>query len=285
MPELPEVEHARRTIVRALDADPIVSAETADPIVVPQGAEAFTSALVGARVLGSERTGKSVILRLAHPDGREVGLFFHLGMTGRLVVRETTSDEAPRFARWAIATAKKRITLADGRRLGRALVGSLEEVRRASGFTKLGPDALTVTSGETLAECFRGRGGKLARLPIKQALMDQSRLAGLGNIHAAEALFLARLHPERAASSLRATEWDALAAGIQQTLARTLDGMKDDEELVYVSDGGPNPFLVYDREGEPCPVCGAEIQRDSHAGRSTYFCAKCQKKGRTRAGA
>ena len=59
--------------------------------------------------------------------------------------------------------------------------------------------------------------------------------------------------------------------------------MRDDEELVYVSDGGPNPFLVYGREGEPCPVCGAAIRRDTHAARSTYFCARCQKKGRARA--
>jgi formamidopyrimidine-DNA glycosylase len=281
MPELPEVEHARRTIVRALDADPIVRAETADPIVVPQGPEAFAT-LVGVRLVGSERTGKSVILRLAGEGARELALFFHLGMTGRLVVRDASDPEPVRFARWTIVTPRRAITLADARRLGRARVGPYGEVARDAGFLALGPDALTITTGEALAACFRGRGGKLVSGPIKTALMDQARLAGLGNIHAAEALFLARVHPDRPTSSLRPTEWDALARGVHETLARTLASMRDDEELVYVSDGGPNPFFVYGKEGEPCPVCGAPIRRDEHAGRGTYFCAKCQKKGRAR---
>jgi formamidopyrimidine-DNA glycosylase len=281
MPELPEVEHARRTIVRALDADPIVRAETADPIVVPQGPEVFAT-LVGARLVGSERIGKSVILRLAGPGPREVALFFHLGMTGRLVVRDATDASPLRFARWTIATPHRAITFADARRLGRVRIGPYDEVARDTGFLALGPDALTITTGQALAACFRGRGGKPVSSPIKTALMDQARLAGLGNIHAAEALFLARVHPDRPTSSLRPAEWDALARGVHETLSRTLASMRDDEALVYVSDGGPNPFFVYGKEGQPCPACGAPIRRDEHAGRGTYFCAKCQKNGRHR---
>jgi formamidopyrimidine-DNA glycosylase len=281
MPELPEVEHARRTLVRALGADPIVRAETADAIVVPQGPEVFAT-LVGARVVGSERRGKSVLLRLSGPGARELALFFHLGMTGRLVVRDAPAAEPVRFARWTIATAARAVTLADARRLGRARVGAYEEVARDSGFDELGPDALEVTTGPALAACFAGRGGRPLAAPIKTALMDQSRLAGLGNIHAAEALFLARIHPDRATGSLRAAEWEALARGVHETLSRTLASMRDDEELVYVSDGGPNPFHVYGKEGEPCPACGAPIRRDEHAGRGTYYCGKCQKKTRAR---
>lgn len=281
MPELPEVEHARRTIVRALDADPIVRAETADPIVVPQGPEVFAT-LVGAHLVASERRGKSVILRLAGPGARELAFFFHLGMTGRLVVREPHDTEPVRFARWTIVTPRRAITLADARRLGRVRVGPYDEVARDARFSALGPDALTITTGQALAACFRGRGGKLVSAPIKTALMDQARLAGLGNIHAAEALFLARIHPDRPTSSLRPAEWDALARGVHETLARTLASMREDEELVYVSDGGPNPFFVYGKEGEPCPVCGAPIRRDEHSGRGTYYCAKCQKKARAR---
>ncbi|MFN7698152.1 MAG: DNA-formamidopyrimidine glycosylase family protein, partial [Deltaproteobacteria bacterium] len=99
MPELPEVEHARRVLVRALGDCVITGAGSSDPIVVAQGSESFAHALVGARLLGSERRGKSVVLRLASPSG-EVGLFFHLGMTGHFVVRPRPSTEELRFARW-----------------------------------------------------------------------------------------------------------------------------------------------------------------------------------------
>ncbi len=284
MPELPEVEHARRTLVRALDEDVIVRAESSDPMVVAQGSPSFAEALVGARLAHAERRGKSVLLTLAHPDGREVGLFFHLGMTGRLEVRDASATETPRFGRFVVATDKRRVTLIDARRLGRAIAGPRDDVARRSGFDKLGPDALSITTGEALSACYRGRSGKLPIAPIKLALMDQKKLAGLGNIHAVEALFLAKLHPEKATSTLKQKDWDALARGIQQTLSRTLADLDDTKELVYVSEGGPNPFFVYGKADEPCPVCGAKIRREEHEGRGTYFCATCQKKPRSSAG-
>ncbi|MBX7193539.1 MAG: hypothetical protein K1X94_15900 [Sandaracinaceae bacterium] len=285
MPELPEVEHARQVVVRALGEMVVTHAASTDAIVVAQGSPSFAHALVGARLAGSERRGKSVILRFVAPTG-EVGLFFHLGMTGHVVVRPRSADDAVkddhalRFARWSIATETTRVTLVDARRLARAIAGPHDDVLRASGVAKLGPDALTIHDGERLARCYRGKSGKLPIAPIKLALMDQAKLAGLGNIHAAEALFHARLHPDTPTSSLTSKDWDALASGIEKTLGTTLASLDPTKELVYVSDGGPNPFSVYRKDGTPCPVCGKTIEKTEHGGRSTYFCGKCQKKKR-----
>ena len=285
MPELPEVEHARQVVIRALGDDVITHATSSDAIVVAQGAQSFAHALEGARVVGSERRGKSVLLRLASPSG-EIGLFFHLGMTGHVVVRPRSADAsaaddaALRFARWSIATDTTRVTLVDARRLARAIAGTYADVMRSSGIEKLGPDALTIHSGAELAARYRGKTGRFPSAAIKLALMDQAKLAGLGNIHAAEALFHARVHPDTPTSSLTAKEWDALARGIETTLGTTLGSLDPSQELVYVSDGGPNPFSVYRKDGTPCPVCGKTIEKMEHGGRSTYFCAKCQKKKR-----
>ncbi len=285
MPELPEVEHARQVVVRALAEEIITAATSSDAIVVAQGPESFAHALVGTRLVGSERRGKSVLLRFSGPRG-DVGLSFHLGMTGHVVVRprsadaEAAQDRALRFARWSIATDTKRLTLLDARRLARAIAGPYAEVVRAAGFQKLGPDALEIHDGEALSRCFRGKSGKLPSAPIKLALMDQAKIAGLGNIHAAESLFHARLHPDTPTSSLTDADWRALAAGIEKTLGTTLASLDPSKELVYVSDGGPNPFSVYRKDGTPCPVCGATIEKAEHGGRGTYFCGTCQKKKR-----
>ena len=115
------------------------------------------------------------------------------------------------------------------------------------------------------------------RQPIKVALLDQHRIAGVGNLHAAEALFRARIHPARLPATLSAAEWKALARGIHAAFAFGLRH-KSAEEIKYISDGvgGHNPFFVYDREGKPCRRCRTPVQRIPQAGRSSYFCPHCQ---------
>lgn len=267
MPELPEVELARRQFLSILDRETIVAARAVDSIVVPQSHASFASALVSHRVEGAERIGKNVLVRL---DG-DRALWFHLGMTGR-VVRWREGDEVPRFTRWWIETKKGRLALADARKLGRAIAGPTATVRESSKIDRLGPDALTVKDAASLRALF-----ERAKLPIKAALMDQQRIAGLGNIQAAEALWLAKIHPETKVPDLTDRQWKALAEAIQESLRRSIAEMKGEEEIVYVEAGGPNPFLVYDREGETCPRCKrAKIAREVGRGRSTYFCPRCQ---------
>lgn len=268
MPELPEVEHARKQVLSILGREEILAARAVDSIVVPQSHASFATALIGHRIEGLDRVGKNLLVRL---DG-DRALWFHLGMTGR-VVRWAEDDEVPRFTRWWISTPKGRLALADARKLGRAIAGPAAKVREAAKLDRLGPDALTVTSGEALASLFAK-----TRLPIKAALMDQARLAGIGNIQAAEALWYAKIHPGTPVPDLTAKQWTALAEAMQESLRRSIDSMKGDEEVVYVEAGGPNPFRVYDREGETCPRCRrAKIVREVARGRSTYFCPSCQR--------
>jgi formamidopyrimidine-DNA glycosylase len=273
MPELPEVEHARRRLLSALGGEPIVEAASLDPIVVPQEASRFRAGLVGRRAAGADRVGKNVLL---HLEGGSA-LWFHLGMTGHVVVEKRGAKELPRFTRWWIATPEVRICLADGRRLGRALAGPEEEVRERSGIPKLGPDALGLDAEVLAARLAKVRG------PIKAALMDQARLAGIGNIQAAEALWRAKIHPETPVPALDARAWSALAKAIRTSLDESLASMRPDEDVVYVEQGGPNPFRVYDREGEKCPRCRkAKIVREVARGRASYLCPHCQPKAKAR---
>ncbi len=269
MPELPEVEHARQRLLRILgEGEVITDAEALDSLVV-KGPDDWRAAIVGRSIERAERIGKSVLVHLSG----EHAFFFHLGMTGQVLSLERGASELPRFTRWWLETARGRACLADARRLGRSIAGSEEDVRRKAKLDALGPDALTIQSGAMLRERFSSAKG-----PIKAALMDQSRIAGIGNIHAAEVLWIAKIHPERPAPRLRTEQWNELTKALHETLSRTLDSMRDDEDLVYVSSGGPNPFFVYGREGEPCPRCGTKIKREVARGRSTYFCPRCQRK-------
>lgn len=268
MPELPEVEHARRRWLHLLGTEEILGADALDPIVVPQTRASFVNALLGRTIEGADRRGKNVIVGLAG----EHALWFHLGMTGR-VVDWRAGEEMPRFTRWWVKTRRGRIALADPRKLGRAIAGPIAEVREQSKIDRLGPDALELADPGAL----RARFGR-ATLPIKAALMDQERIAGIGNIHAAEALWLAKIHPDRPTASLSAREWSTLAAAIQRSLRSSIESMLEDQEIVYVESGGPNPFQVYDREGQLCSRCRrAAIVRETSRGRSTYLCPRCQR--------
>jgi formamidopyrimidine-DNA glycosylase len=269
MPELPEVEHARRRLLVILgEGTPIVDAAALDPIVVPQTAAAWREAVVGRRIEGAERIGKNVVVRLSGDHA----LWFHLGMTGHVVPIARGASELPRFTRWWIETKHGRACLADGRRLGRSVAGARDEVQRLAKLDALGPDALSIPDAAALRARFARAKG-----PIKAALLDQSRIAGIGNIQAAEALWRAKIHPERPVPRLTTEQWTRLAAAIRASLEHALATMRDDEDVVYVEAGGPNPFQVYDREGEPCPRCGAKIAREVARGRSTYFCPRCQR--------
>lgn len=276
MPELPEVEHARRQLAALVGAR-IDRVTARDAIVLGKRPKAaFARALEGRTIERIERRGKSLLVHLSGGGG----LAMHLGMTGSLVI--VPREAAPsRFARVSLALGDRALHFDDPRKLGRLFAGPVDEARRAGKWDALGPDALDVTTPKALAARFAGTRG-----PIKMALLDQARVAGIGNIHASEALFFARLHPMRTTPSLTARDWQHLHAGIQESLARALDELDrldaHGEPLVYLSAGGENPFLVYDREGEPCPRCGKPLVREVHGGRSSYLCRHCQPEPKAR---
>jgi formamidopyrimidine-DNA glycosylase len=267
MPELPAVEHARRTLL-PFTGTRIERAVTHDAHVLgSQAASAFARGVRSRSIEGVVRRGKSLLVHLSGG----AGLALHLGMTGSLVIARRSAERS-RFARVTLDLGRAgAVHFDDPRKLGRLYAGALADARRVAKHDTLGPDASTIPSARALAARFEG-----ARTTIKAALLDQHRIAGLGNIHAGEALFLARLHPRRKVADLGPRDWSRLHAAITDTLERALADLDRDEPLVYVNAGGENRFLVYGRAGAPCPRCSAPITRHVDGGRSTYLCKRCQ---------
>jgi formamidopyrimidine-DNA glycosylase len=280
VPELPEVEVAARNLrrwmsgrlVRAADAD-------ATAVVRPAGPRALAT-LAGVRARSVDRVGKNLLLTFARGRGAKdlVGLWSHLGMTGKWL-RRAPGAAPPRFSHARLALDDGSVVhYCDMRRFGRLRVvpgARFDDIPR---LAALGPDPLRdgVDAAKLHARLAR------VRLPIKVALLDQTVLAGVGNIQASEACFRARLDPRRPAASLTRAEVGRLArailASIKYTLARFSRAGADagDGDIVYVEENRrANPFKVYGRAGAPCPRCGAPIHRIVQAQRSTFFCPAC----------
>lgn len=276
MPELPEVEISRlqlqrwasgRTLraVHVLDRGVVRSSLTSRPSAASaEGAERIR-ALAGRTADVPVRHGK----RLGWTFG-DAGFVAHYGMSGHWAKRGLT-DAPPHLARLGLAFDDVVAWYVDGRRFG-CVVPVEASALPALLVGGCGPDALAppVTGG-----LLRARVA--CRKPLKVALMEQDRVAGLGNIHAAEACYRAKLSPFAPADSLSTRQWSALAREVVAQLSETVAAEAEADELRYVSQGGPNPFSVYDREGEPCARCGTAVAAAEQAGRTTYWCPGCQK--------
>lgn len=275
MPELPEVEIARRHLSRWARGATILRAAAPDARgILDNSPAAFASALAGHVVKRVERKGKW--LRVVLERGRDrVLLFSHLGMTGKWVRRDADAP-ADRWERVRIdlqkGTKKTSVRYTDPRRFGRLAVAR-EDIPSWAG---LGPDPLV--EGIDVARLVEKLGRR--KLTVKEVLMDQSVLAGVGNIQATEALWRAKIDPRTRADALSASDVKTIAKGIDWTIARTLaDGEKHGDEIGYVSDAdGENPFLAYGRKGETCPRCKDTFVRYDLGGRTTTSCPGCQVK-------
>ena len=275
MPELPEVEIAARNLRRWAEGRRIQRAEaepSARRIFRPGSPRAFAAALAGARVSGVDRRGKQLLLTLEGARGA-LGLVSHLGMTGKWLRRD--GDEPPP------SHSRARLRLDDGavlhyrdpRLFGRLRLVPGARFAEVPEVAALGPDPLLdgVDPARLAARLSR------TRRPVKVALLDQGLLAGVGNILASESLFRARLDPRRRACSLGRAEVTRLARAVEASVRQTIE-REDSPEIAYVEEpGAENPFLVYAREGEPCPRCRrGRIRRAVQAQRSTYWCPRCQ---------
>lgn len=259
MPELPEVEVAARSLRRWLLDAPIVGVRTRQTPVV----EGRLHGLRGQCCVTVERRGKWLRLEFERDT-----VFSHLGMTGKWIAREPSAPtEAHEHVR--LDLEGRSVRYVDPRRFGRVSRGRVAP----AGWAALGPDALI--DGVDPAR-LRGKRA------IKDVLLDQTVLAGVGNIQATEALFHAGVHPARAADALTAAERTALAEAVGWTLRRTL-ALEDGTEITYLGEkDATNPFVVYGRAGEPCPQCRRPLDHLVQAGRTTTFCARCQPAGRRR---
>ena len=272
MPELPEVEFCRQSLAAWTTGRAVQRVEVLDGRIVrdsrndrPSAGSALAAerlVRIARRPIGLQRHGKRLLWRFEHG-----ALLLHLGMTGRW-----TRAGSP-FAKVALHLDDgSALTFHDPRLLGGIVPFDSLDAGLAALHEGLGPDAST-----PLPPVHGARA-------IKLVLMDQSVVAGLGNVQAMEALWRAGVHPQRAAASLTASEHARLSLAITEQLAWTqqmLDGGPDGE-VVYVEErGAPNPFQLYQREGAPCPRCAVAGRRGviatfRQAGRGTWWCPGCQ---------
>jgi len=249
MPELPEVEHARGCLERWLRGRVVT--------------RAFARALVGRRVESVTRRGKWV--RVSLSDG--MLLFAHLGMTGRWM-RRAPDDPRERWERARIDAGGVSARLVDPRRFGKLVVARTD----TPAWRALGPDPVADRlDARALGERLRGRSRA-----VKEALMDQAVVSGVGNILATEALWNARLDPRSRTDALTVADVRALSRGLRAAIAYGLSLQKGDDAAYAQDADAENPFRVYGRSGEPCPRCRTPLARIVLGGRSTTFCPGCQ---------
>lgn len=275
MPELPEVETIRRQLAPLLEGRVLERLEISDPRwTLPLDPGAVRDAVEGRRIERLGRRGKYLIWELTD----DVFLLGHLRMTGTLLYDPPPGTPYERV-RFALDDGHE-LRFCDPRRFGTGELAIGAEARDAFFSTRLGIEPLgDELTGTALRALARGR-----RAPIKAFLLDQRRIAGVGNIYADEALHRARIHPLRPAGSLTRAQCDVLAATVRDALAAGLAAggatIDDFRHADGVMGSFQDEFLVHRRAGEPCPNCGTAIRKMVAAGRGTYVCERCQPRPR-----
>lgn len=267
MPELPEVEVTRRQLEPLLLGRTIGRVRTGRPsyfFLTPPGR--LRRRLVGRRVVALDRVGKYILARL--DDGAR--LLMHLGMTGQ--IGDAPDDEHTHLhLRFDDGGADVRFH--DVRKFGK--VELLEQGRRSPRVDRLGPDALQVTGSRLFAATRRRRAA------VKTLLLDQSVVAGIGNIYADEALFAAGIRPARRASSVSREECRRLANAVRRILRQGIRAGGSTIDDYRRPDGRPGEYQerhrVYGRTGEPCRRCLSPIRRRVIGQRSSHYCPRCQR--------
>jgi formamidopyrimidine-DNA glycosylase len=281
MPELPEVETVARDLRPRIVGATITGARVGwSRTVRTHTPEAFDAAIAGRRVEAVGRRAKLVVVELSG----DAALTIHLKMTGQLFVVPADAPEDP-YVRLVLELADSReLRFRDIRKFGRIglygrdpLSGDLvTEVGGTAVFAAFGPEPLDPSfTVRDFRRRIRRRSGRL-----KPLLLDQSFLAGIGNIYADEALWAARLHPLRTAGTLRPADERRLYDAIRTVLAEAVErrGSSIDDYTAPDGDGSMQERLqVYQRTGEPCPRCGRPIKRIVVGARSTHFCSWCQR--------
>ena len=273
MPELPEVETIANGLNKRVAGDAIESVWVGSkPEPLKSSASEIVRALEGSRIERVHRVGKHIVFSLIGKDGQMGEFIVHLGMTGRLLVTTPDTPVAKHTHARLTLRSGRELRFVDPRRFGRL---EFRDLRKKAGFTGPGAEPLSIDA-EAFARLFRGR-----KLAIKAALLNQTLMAGVGNIYADESLFRAGIRPRRRAGQLTRVELEKLRVALRDVLehAIRLGGSSVSD---YVDAEGVRGFFqlehcVYQRSGEPCLRCGKAIKRIVVAGRSTHYCPRCQK--------
>lgn len=271
MPELPEVETTVRGLRSVLEGETLTNVEPRRGDLRRAIPADLRQRLTGARVTGLGRRAKYGLIDTDRGDT----LVFHLGMSGRWRV---DPEDIGTHDHLVIETGGgRRLALNDPRRFGSLDLVDTAQLDAFPPFAALGPEPLgDAFTGHYLAEALEDR-----KAPIKALLLDQRIVAGLGNIYVCEALHIAGISPSTPGGRISRKKLDALVAAVKAVLASAIevggstlrDYARPDGELGYFF----KQWRVYGREGQDCPTCGKPVQRQVDSGRSTFFCAKCQR--------
>ncbi|MGH8003134.1 MAG: bifunctional DNA-formamidopyrimidine glycosylase/DNA-(apurinic or apyrimidinic site) lyase [Limisphaerales bacterium] len=273
MPELPEVETVAAGLRNLIIGQRIDSARILTKQLARVNPKNFSSIVSGKTIKAVRRKGKQIIIELS---GGWI-LWVHFMMTGKLWLLEPDEPET-KFdgAVFWLQPIDKKLVFYDQRRFGRLKLlrnGGLFHLKE---YARLGPDALEVSAEEFVQRLKERKKG------LKSLLLDQTAIAGLGNIYADESLFLAKIHPAAASSQLSKKRLSGLYSSVQKVLARAIQAGGSSIRDYSAVDGRRGYFQiehhVYQKTGLPCPVCGGKVKRILVAQRSTHFCPRCQKK-------
>ena len=286
MPELPEVETVRRGLQPVLEGRRLSRVEARRPDLRFPFPDGFVQRLTGATIQRLERRAKYLMAVL----DRGETLVMHLGMSGRFEIARPEGEERPGEFHYAADPDPKhahvvfetegggRVTYYDPRRFGYMDLIETSALARHPWFAGLGPEPLSdAFDGARLAGAFAGR-----KQGPKTLLLDQRVVAGLGNIYVCEALNRAKISPFKPAGSIKAARLKPLVGIVREVLEEAIEAGGSTLKDYAAADGAlgyfQHRFRAYDREGEPClnPGCGGTIAREVQAGRSTFYCPKCQ---------
>jgi formamidopyrimidine-DNA glycosylase len=282
VPELPEVEVLVRHLTPLLNGLTIDSVFVSRPRVsAPTSREALKKALAGAMFLDVTRRGKYLVFVLrGRRSSKPFQVLGHLGMTGRMYLQRP-DELLPKHAAVVLGLGGNRFVFEDTRYFGRFTLDT-------SPLAELGPEPLSESFSPGYLQTALSRSAQ----PIKQKLLDQTVVAGIGNIYASEALFRAGISPRLPAQKISSAQADllwqsigvVLDEAIQTGSSLTLNFGNDDGDGLFYFGGKPGAepeggerFRVYDRAGQPCTNCGRTILRVIQAGRSTFYCPACQR--------
>lgn len=287
MPELPEVQTIVNQLEQKVVGKTICSFWTDWKKNVRPSVAAFVRVVTGARIVGVRRFGKHIVMDFGEESKpRKLSLVIHLKMTGHLLVKdkknaksEAWRDPYNQFIHHVFKLSDgMRIEFSDMRKFGWLEVVPTDEVEQLKNIQALGVDAL---SSKFTQKYFDALLEKKKNLKIGTVLLDQTLIAGIGNIYRSEALFVAGILPERVSETLSNEERQKLLKSVKFVLRRAVRYRGTSEGDFRDTDGLPGGFQrklgVYGRESKPCPTCGTMVVRKKLGQRSVFFCLKCQR--------
>lgn len=279
MPELPEVETVRRGLEPWVVGRKIKSIEMLGNGGYRSTTYAPFSALEGAKVVSMNRRGKFLWFEV----NRNLALVAHLGMSGQFIIQEKkASDEKHLRARIDCGDRRRELRFIDQRTFGWLAIDQLvfeDGVEVPTSFQRIARDIFDpkFDSEKVISRILKKKSA------IKPVLLDQKVMSGVGNIYADEALWLAKIHPERIAQALHREEVEELLKAVKKVMSAALKQGGTSFDDLYINVNGESGYFdveleAYAQDGEPCSRCGSEIRRISFGNRSSHFCPQCQPK-------